>query len=78
MLVDETPARWLMGMQGTPFGAIVRTDMTYQLTYDGWPLYSFARDMVPGDVNGEGLSGFGGQWSIVHIDPATLGSGVEP
>ena len=75
MLVDEISARWIMGMQGTPFRAIVRTDMTYQLTYEGWPLYSFVRDMVPGDVNGDGLLAFGGRWSIVRIDPTTPSSG---
>jgi predicted lipoprotein with Yx(FWY)xxD motif len=32
------------------------------LTANGWPLYTFANDQAPGDVNGEGVQTFGGTW----------------
>jgi predicted lipoprotein with Yx(FWY)xxD motif len=35
-------------------GTVERTDGTYQVTYNGWPLYYFAQDMAPGDTVGEG------------------------
>jgi predicted lipoprotein with Yx(FWY)xxD motif len=70
MLVDAPIGTALMNNRApSSFSAIIRTDMTYQLTYEGWPLYSFVRDMVPGDVNGEGSMGFGGRWSIVPLHP---------
>jgi hypothetical protein len=33
-----------------------------QLTYNGHPLYLFADDQKPGDVNGEGVTAFGAAW----------------
>lgn len=33
------------------------TDGTQQVTYNGWPLYFFKGDMMPGDVNGSALKG---------------------
>jgi predicted lipoprotein with Yx(FWY)xxD motif len=40
-------------------------DGTMQVTYDGWPLYYFAKDAAPGDVGGQGLNG---KWYVV--DPS--------
>lgn len=34
-------------------------------TVGGWPLYTFAQDQKPGDVNGQGMSSFGGTWYAV-------------
>jgi predicted lipoprotein with Yx(FWY)xxD motif len=75
MLVDEISAGLIMGTRATPIGAIIRTDTTHQLTYDGWPLYSFARDAAPGEANGEGSAGFGARWSVVPIAPQLWGAG---
>jgi predicted lipoprotein with Yx(FWY)xxD motif len=46
------------------FGTINRTDGTKQLTYKGWPLYLYAGDRAPGEVNGQNLSSFGGTWYV--------------
>jgi predicted lipoprotein with Yx(FWY)xxD motif len=35
------------------------------LTAGGWPLYTFAKDMAPGEVNGQGKKSFGGTWYAV-------------
>ncbi len=43
-------------------GQIERKDSTYQVTYNGMPLYRFAGDSQPGDMNGQGM---GGVWSVV-------------
>ena len=40
---------------------IERPDGTYQLAYNGKPLYLWARDTKPGDVNGDGV---GGVWTV--------------
>jgi predicted lipoprotein with Yx(FWY)xxD motif len=41
---------------------IRRSDGSKQLAYRGHPLYRYAGDSAPGDVNGEGINAFGGFW----------------
>lgn len=43
-------------------GSTTRNDGTDQVTYNGWPLYYFAGDTGPGDVNGQGLNDI---WFVV-------------
>lgn len=38
-----------------------------QLTYNGWPLYTYATDKAPSDVNGQGVAG---KWFVVTPDIA--------
>ena len=47
------------------FGSIERTDGTQQLTVNGMPLYLFASDTAPGDVNGQGVNDV---WFVVDAD----------
>ena len=50
------------GSSGT-FGVALRPDGTRQLSYDGAPLYTFAKDTQPGDINGQGVEGV--WWAVV-------------
>ena len=43
----------------------MRTDHATQVTYKGHPLYYFADDSKPGDINGQGVTAFGGKWYVV-------------
>lgn len=45
------------GIDAGRLGAVVRPDGSRQATLNGWPLYTFAQDQLPGDVRGEGLKG---------------------
>jgi len=45
-----------------------------QVVYDGWPLYTFARDEEPGQTVGQAVNGFGGTWYLV----APSGTAVGP
>jgi predicted lipoprotein with Yx(FWY)xxD motif len=47
-----------------------RTDGTYQVTYNKWPLYYFAQDAAPGDVKGQGK---GGVWWVVDATGTAVG-----
>jgi predicted lipoprotein with Yx(FWY)xxD motif len=45
-------------------GVIARAGGAQQITYDTWPLYTFAGDSAAGQTNGQGVVGFGGKWLV--------------
>lgn len=49
------------------FGTIERGDGTTQVTYAGWPLYTYAKDQTA-QINGVGKRAFGASW--YPLDPA--------
>jgi predicted lipoprotein with Yx(FWY)xxD motif len=51
------------GINPSDVGEITRTDGTKQTTYLGWPLYHYAGDLGPNDLNGEGVSDI---WFVLH------------
>lgn len=50
------------GVNVSLVSTIQRRGGARQLTYNGHPLYLFADDQKPGDVNGEGVTAFGAPW----------------
>lgn len=52
------------------FTTAERTDGTSQLVIGNWPLYYFASDAAPGDVNGQDV---GGVWFVVDADGNLVG-----
>jgi predicted lipoprotein with Yx(FWY)xxD motif len=50
------------GVDASKFGTTNRTDGTVQVTYNGWPLYYYAKDKAPGDVVGQDV---GDVWFVV-------------
>ncbi len=47
----------------------------WQVTYNGWPLYTFVGDSGPGKSAGENIVAFGGTWYLAHA-AATTNSGT--
>jgi predicted lipoprotein with Yx(FWY)xxD motif len=52
-------------------GSVVRADGTRQLTLAGWPLYRYAKDVKPGDANGQNV---GGTWFASAPDGKKAGA----
>ncbi len=50
------------GVDGSKLGTTTRTDGSTQVTYNGWPLYYYAKDKAPGDVTGQDV---GSVWYVV-------------
>jgi predicted lipoprotein with Yx(FWY)xxD motif len=50
------------GLDASKLGTTTRTDGTTQVTYNGWPLYYFAKDKQPGDVKGQKVQG---TWFVI-------------
>jgi len=61
----ELPA----GLDPNLFSVVERPDGTSQLKAGEWPLYRFAGDAAPGDVNGQGS---GGVWFAVAPDGSLI------
>jgi predicted lipoprotein with Yx(FWY)xxD motif len=53
------------GLDASLLGSTIRKDGTLQVTYGGWPLYYFAKDLKPGDTNGQGV---GTVWYVIGPD----------
>jgi predicted lipoprotein with Yx(FWY)xxD motif len=51
------------GLDDSAFGAIQRSDGTWQTTYFGWPLYYYKTDLLLGQVAGQGKAK---TWHIVE------------
>ena len=52
--------------EGGVVGLAPRKDGTMQWTYDGKPLYLYAKDKAPGDENGDGVRGM---WHVAKSSP---------
>ncbi len=50
------------GAMASKLGTTKRKDGTLQVTYAGWPLYTYEADKKPGDANGNDFSSFGAEW----------------
>ncbi|MBP2707525.1 hypothetical protein JOL79_27450 [Microbispora sp. RL4-1S] len=53
------------GVKGALLGTLKRQDGGTQVTYNRHPLYYFAKDQKAGDVTGQGVKDFGGEWFAV-------------
>ena len=48
--------------QRSMLGTTERKDGTVQVTYNGWPLYTYVADQSPGEANGNDIDEFGAEW----------------
>ena len=62
-LLSSGKPRAARGLKASLLGTTVRKDGKHQVTYAGHPLYLFANDAKPGQVNGQGVQGV---WWVVN------------
>lgn len=60
------------GAMAAKLGTTMRKDGTTQVTYAGWPLYTYVADKKPGEANGNDIDAFGAPWYALKP------SGEEP
>lgn len=58
-VVSPEGAKAPAGVDASLLGEVTRADGSKQLTLGGWPMYRYAKDTKPGEVNGHGV---GGTW----------------
>jgi predicted lipoprotein with Yx(FWY)xxD motif len=54
-----------MGASASKLSTIKRSDGSMQVTYNGWPLYTYTADRGPGQTTGEDIKSFGGSWYVL-------------
>jgi len=54
-------------LNSSGFTVVSRADGVKQLSYQGWPLYYYVKDLKPGDTNGQGV---GNTWFVCCNLPA--------
>jgi predicted lipoprotein with Yx(FWY)xxD motif len=67
-LLTEGEPKAEAGAMASQLGTTKRKDGTVQVTYNGWPLYTYLGDKGPGEANGNDFSQFGAQWYALHPD----------
>jgi predicted lipoprotein with Yx(FWY)xxD motif len=65
------------GARASLLGTSRRSDGRMQVTYAGHPLYYFVQDTRPGQIKGEGLTGFGGRWDPVSAAGTAVRKGAN-
>ncbi|MCR6489766.1 SCO0930 family lipoprotein [Amycolatopsis sp. OK19-0408] len=61
----------LQGIDSKLLGSIKRADGTEQVTIGGWPVYTFSKDLKPGDANGMGVNG---TWFVIEPNGCKVGT----
>jgi predicted lipoprotein with Yx(FWY)xxD motif len=61
------------GAMASKLGTTKRKDGTLQVTYAGWPLYTYVADKKPGEAKGNDFSSFGAQWYALLPDGEEAG-----
>ena len=73
------------GARAALLGVVKRKDGKEQVTYRGHPLYRFFKDTKRGQVKGQGLDFFGGEWYVLtpagkkleHAEDNSTSSGTD-
>ncbi len=65
-LITEGEPEAMKGVKAAMLGTIEREDGSTQVTYAGWPLYTFVEDKKPGEDNGTDSKAFGASWYPLH------------
>ena len=65
------------GVNGT-VGFVARANSMSQVTFNGFPVYTYVGDSGPLQANGEGVSADGGTWYLVNASSTTTGTTEIP
>jgi predicted lipoprotein with Yx(FWY)xxD motif len=68
-----TAAKAGAGVQASLLGTVKGAAGAMEVTYNGWPLYTFIGDSGAGVAKGQGQTSFGGTWYVLNSsgDPVT-------
>jgi predicted lipoprotein with Yx(FWY)xxD motif len=71
-LITSGKPRAGAGAKASLLGTTRRADGRLQVTYNHHPLYTFVKDTIKGQTNGEGVDAFGAEWDAVSAAGAQV------
>lgn len=74
-LSETPPGTPGSGADHALLGQVGRADGTFVVTYNGWPLYTYARDRAGEAPAGQDVESFGGEWYLVAPDGTAIHAG---
>lgn len=72
-LATEGAPKGMGTVEASKLGTTKRSDGTVQVTYAGWPLYTYVADKKPGEDNGTDVKAFGASWYPLHANGEKAG-----
>ena len=68
------------GVQSSLLGTVKDASGNLEVTYNGWPVYTFVGDSGPGVAHGQGQTSFGGTWYVLNAsgNPVTGHGSAQP
>lgn len=72
LLTTGDPRAAAPAVEASMLGTVERRDGAMQVTYNGWPLYYYQQDPGSGEVTGQDVHSFGGEWYLVSPEGATI------
>lgn len=65
------------GLTAGKVGTTARSDGKAQVTYNGHPIYRYAADRKAGDIDGQGITAFGGGWFALSPKGVKVAGGMS-
>ncbi len=67
-----TAAKAGSGVSSSLLGTVKDASGNMEVTYNGWPLYTYAGDPGPGVDHGQGITSFGGTWYVLNASGSAV------
>ena len=73
-----TAAKAGSGVEPSLLGSVKDASGNVEVTYHGWPVYTYVGDSGPGVAHGQGLTSFGGTWYVLNASGDAVTGHSQP
>lgn len=73
-----TAAKAGSGVESSLLGSVKDASGNLEVTYNGWPVYTYVGDSGPGVAQGQGLTSFGGTWYVLNASGDAVTGSSHP
>ena len=73
-----TAAKAGSGVEPSLLGSVKDASGNLEVTYNGWPVYTYVGDSGPGVAHGQGLTSFGGTWYVLNASGDAVTGHPQP